>query len=83
MHDPDRLDDADDADDAVPTLAPAHNGVPPEVGRMGLSRHTDEGALIEFASSLDSAKPSHKFIAWLMLLAFVAPALLALLAALF
>jgi hypothetical protein len=77
MHDPDRL------DDDVPDLAPAHRGVPAEAQRMGLSRHTEEGALVEFASSLNSAKPSHRLIAWLMLLAFVAPALLALLAAIF
>lgn len=66
---------------------PAHFGIPPgaladerpdprpdEARRMGLSRHTEEGALLEFASSLNGAKPAHKLMAWLMLLVFAAPA---------
>lgn len=79
MHERDRWDD----EDRAPDLAPAVRGVPAEVQRMGLSRHTEEGALVEFASALDGTKPSHRFIAWLMLFAFVAPAVLALLAAIF
>lgn len=68
-------------DDDVPAL-PAHRGIPAEARRIGLSRHTEEGALIEFASSLDGSKPAHLLAAWLMLLAVVAPAVLALLAVL-
>jgi hypothetical protein len=76
-----------DRDDLEPDR-PAHFGIPPEAvaderpdtrpdeaKRMGLSRHTEEGALVEFASSLNGAKPVHKLIAWLMLVTFAAPAL--------
>ncbi|HEU4947408.1 MAG TPA: hypothetical protein VFT31_09660 [Kribbella sp.] len=72
-------------DDLEPA-GPAHFGIPPEAvaderpdtrpdeaRRMGLSRHTEEGALVEFASSLNSAKPRHKLMAWLMLVVFAAP----------
>jgi hypothetical protein len=74
-------------DDLEPA-GPAHFGIhpeavederpdprPEEARRMGLSRHTEEGALVEFASSLNGAKPGHKLVAWLMLLAFAGPAL--------
>src|SRR5215207_1901440 len=60
-------------DDLEPA-GPAHFGIhpeavederpdprPEEVRRMGLGRHTEEGALVEFASSLNGAKPGHKF----------------------
>lgn len=43
---------------------------------MGLTRNTEEGALLELATSLDAAKPSHRIVAWLVLLAFAAPPLL-------
>jgi hypothetical protein len=72
-----------DDGDGVPDLAPAVRGVPAEAQRMGLSRHTEEGALVEFASALDGAKPAHRMIAWVMLLAFIAPAVLAFLVAIF
>lgn len=72
-----------DRDDLEPAR-PAYYGIPPEAladqapaeaSRIGLSRHTEEGALIEFASSLNGAKPVHKLLAWLLLVAFAAPAL--------
>lgn len=50
------------------------DGAPAEAHRIGLSRHTEEGALVEFASSLNGAKPAHKLLAWLLLVAFAAPA---------
>jgi hypothetical protein len=72
----------DPYDDAP--MGPAHNGIPPgavpdirpfEAQRMGLSRHTQEGALIDFAARLSPAKPGHRFIAWIMLSAFATPVL--------
>ena len=76
-----------DRDDLEPA-GPAHFGIPPdaiaderpdpgpdEARRIGLSRHTEEGALVQFASSLNGAKPAHKAMAWVMLLAFAFPAL--------
>ena len=72
-----------DRDEFEPA-GPAHFGIPPgvladdrlsEAGRMGLSRHTEEGALLEFAGSLNRAKPVHQLLAWLLLAAFAAPAI--------
>jgi hypothetical protein len=41
--------------------------MPDDLRRMGLTRNTEEGAWIEFASMLDRSKPSHVAIAWLIL----------------
>ncbi|MGW6278247.1 hypothetical protein [Kribbella sp. NPDC055071] len=67
---------------------PAHFGIPPdaladerpdprpeEAKRMGLSRHTEEGAVLYFASSLDRGNSRHRMIAWILLITFAAPAL--------
>ena len=40
---------------------------------MGLSRHTEEGAVLNFASSLDRGKPAHRMMAWILLVTFAAP----------
>ena len=50
--------------------------MPGELRRLGLTRNTEEGAWIEFASMLDRTRPSHVLIAWLMLSVFVVPVLL-------
>lgn len=71
MYEPDRWDDEDE-----PELVPEPPVMPSEARRMGLTRHTEEGALVAFASSLDGAKFGHKLVAWLMLLTFALPALL-------
>ncbi len=52
--------------------------MPAEHRRMGLDARTEEGALVEFASSLDSTRPAHRAVAWLLLLVFAVPALLSL-----
>ncbi|GAB3935044.1 hypothetical protein GCM10029976_044850 [Kribbella albertanoniae] len=67
---------------------PAHFGIPPdaladerpdrrpeEAKRMGLSRHTEEGAVLSFASGLDRGKPWHRMMAWILLVTFAAPAI--------
>jgi hypothetical protein len=41
--------------------------MPDDLRRMGLTRNTEEGAWIEFASMLDRSKPTHVAIAWLIL----------------
>jgi hypothetical protein len=46
---------------------------PEEAKRMGLSRHTEEGAVLSFASSLDRGKPAHRMMAWILLVTFAAP----------
>ncbi|WBQ04196.1 hypothetical protein [Kribbella sp. CA-293567] len=74
----------DDLDPARPALF----GIPPDAvaderpdprpedaRRIGLSRHTEEGAVVFFASSLNRAKPGHKMMAWLLLLTYSAPVL--------
>jgi hypothetical protein len=53
---------------------------PEEARRMGLSRHTEEGAVLYFASNLDRGKPGHRMIAWVLLITFAAPAVYTLLA---
>lgn len=50
--------------------------MPGDARRMGLDRNTEEGALVALASSLDPAKLSHRIVAWLLLVALVAPLLL-------
>lgn len=58
-------------------LAP--DPIPADARLMGLDRNTEEGALVALAASLDPAKRSHKLIAWVLLVCFVAPMLLLLL----
>ena len=78
--------------DDLETAQPAHFGIPPDAladerpdprpekaRRMGLSRHTEEGAVLHFASSLDRGKPGHRMMAWILLITFAAPALYTLL----
>jgi hypothetical protein len=55
-------------------LAP--DPIPTDARRLGFDRNTEEGALIALAGSLDPAKPSHRVIAWVLIIAFVAPVLL-------
>ena len=43
--------------------------LPDDLRRMGLTRNTEEGAWIEFASMLDPRRRSHVAVAWLILLA--------------
>jgi hypothetical protein len=51
--------------------------MPDDLRRMGLTRNTEEGAWIEFASMLDRSRPSHVAIAWLILLTLFGIPLLA------
>jgi hypothetical protein len=79
--------------DDVDRAAPAHFGIhpdalgeerpdprPEEARKMGLSRHTEQGAVLYFASSLDRAKPGHRMMAWILLVTFAAPVVYILLA---
>jgi hypothetical protein len=49
---------------------------PPDARRMGFDRWSDEGAIIALAASLNPAKPSHKLVAWVMLVAVLTPLVL-------
>lgn len=50
--------------------------LPTDARRMGLSPLVPDGAILEFAGSLDSAKTSHRLVAWVLLAAFLLPVLL-------
>lgn len=53
--------------------------LPDDLRRMGLTRNTEEGAMIELAANLDPARPSHVAMAWVLLLVLVGiPALVTL-----
>jgi len=59
-------------------------GVPHPYGsrdarRLGLDRNTEEGALLAFSSSLRADRRGHRVVAWVLLVAFGLPAVLALL----
>lgn len=50
--------------------------LPADARRMGLNSLVPDGALLELAGSLDSAKRSHRAVAWVLLVVMVAPVLL-------
>jgi hypothetical protein len=47
--------------------------MPDEARRIGLTHHVPHGALLDFAGRLDSTRPSHRVVAWVMLLVFGLP----------
>lgn len=53
-------------------------GMPEDARRMGLDRNVPEGAWLQFAGSLKASKPSHRIVAWLVLLTFLMPLILTL-----
>jgi hypothetical protein len=69
----------DDRDDSEPVLHFHHiEALPEDAVRMGLDRNTQEGAMIGMAGSLSGAKPSHRIVAWLLLLSLTVPLLMTL-----
>lgn len=57
-----------------------HGGQLPDDARaMGLTRLVPDGALLDFAGSLDPRKPRHLITAWIMLAVFGLPVVLAVL----
>jgi hypothetical protein len=44
---------------------------------MGLTHHVPEGAILDFAGRLDSTKPGHRVAAWVLLVIFGMPVVLA------
>jgi len=57
--------------------------LPLDAELMGLDRNTEEGAMIAMAGSLQPARPFHRLIAWVVVLALTLPLLLTLLGLLF
>lgn len=72
----------DDDDESDVVLPPEHlhsmQGIPTDARSMGLDRNVPEGAWLALATSLNSAKPSHRIVAWLLLAVMVLPLLLTL-----
>ena len=66
------------AEDAEPTWFPGHH-LPADARRMGLTHHVPEGALLDFAGTLDGAKPVHRVAAWVLLFVFGMPVVFAVL----
>lgn len=64
--------DHDPEDDSPPIWFPGQH-LPEDARRMGLNHTVPDGALLDFAGRLDSAKPLHRLTAWVMLVVFAMP----------
>lgn len=62
-------------DDAAPYWF-AGQHLPVDARAMGLSHHVPDGALLDFAGSLDPSKRRHLITAWVMLVVFGLPVVL-------
>ena len=66
-------DDPDDHDDdSEPVWFPGQH-LPGHATAMGLTHHVPEGALLDFAGSLDGTKLLHRVTAWALLVVFGLP----------
>ncbi|WP_426245331.1 hypothetical protein [Nocardioides sp. LHG3406-4] len=74
-----RRDEYDDHDDDSPPAWFPGQHLPADARRMGLTSHVPDGALLDFAGTLDSSKPLHRFTAWVLLVVFGLPVVLAVL----
>lgn len=74
----DPYDEADPAewDEDAPPAWFAGQHLPDDARRIGLTHHVPDGALLDFAGRLDSAKPLHRATAWVMLVVFGFPVLM-------
>jgi hypothetical protein len=76
----DEFDEDFGPDDPAHEPAPPHwfagQTMPPEARRIGLTHHVPDGALLDFAGRLDSARPFHRAVAWVMLAVFGLPVVL-------
>jgi thiosulfate reductase cytochrome b subunit len=59
-------------DESVPYWFPGTR-LPEEARRIGLTHHVPDGALLDFASRLDSSRAYHRVVAWIMLVVFGLP----------
>ncbi|MDQ3485853.1 MAG: hypothetical protein M3445_10660 [Actinomycetota bacterium] len=60
-------------DDDTPPYWFAGGHLPDHARRMGLTQHVPDGALLDFAGSLDGSKRGHKITAWALLVVFGLP----------
>jgi hypothetical protein len=69
---------SDHGDDWDPiTGFTSHTAMPADAQLMGLDRNTEEGALVAMSASLRPTRVSHRIMAWLLLLSFAVPYLVA------
>jgi hypothetical protein len=75
----DEFDEDWDLDDPPGDVAPPYwfpgTRMPDEARRIGLTHHVPDGALLDFAARLDSSRPYHRAVAWVMLVVFGLPVL--------
>jgi hypothetical protein len=69
----DRYDEEYVGDDDTPPYWFPGQHLPPDAGRMGLTAHVPDGALLDFAGSLDAANGKHRLVAWMLLVVFGLP----------
>lgn len=69
-------DEPDPPEDAPPYWFPGQH-LPEYARQLGLTHHVPEGAILDFAGRLDSTKPGHRIAAWVMLVIFGLPVVLA------
>lgn len=62
----------DHDDDSVPSWFPGQH-LPEHARAMGLTHQVPEGALLDFAGSLDGTKLLHRVTAWALLVVFGLP----------
>jgi hypothetical protein len=63
-------------DDERPPYWFAGQTMPADARRVGLTHHVPDGALLDFAGRLDSTRPFHRAVAWVMLVVFGMPVVL-------
>ncbi|GAA4751988.1 hypothetical protein GCM10023350_41570 [Nocardioides endophyticus] len=71
-------DEPDPSEDAPPYWFPGLH-LPEDARQMGLTHHVPEGAILDFAGRLDSTKAGHRITAWVLLVVFGMPVVLAVL----
>lgn len=63
-------------EEGVPPYWFAGQHLPDDARSMGLTHHVPDGALLDFAGSLDPSKRRHLITAWAMLFVFGLPVVL-------
>ena len=69
----------DDVGDPAPPYWFGGQHLPPHARGMGLTHHVPDGALLDFAGSLDGTKRLHRVTAWFLLVVFGLPVFFAVL----
>ncbi|MEO9323613.1 hypothetical protein ABFT23_09000 [Nocardioides sp. C4-1] len=73
----DEFDEDYGPDDDTPPYWFAGQHLPEHARKMGLNHSVPDGALLDFAGSLDATKPLHRITAWVLLVVFGLPVVFA------